>query len=86
MASLVLGVVGSGVGASLLGSVSLFGATISGAQIGGALGAFLGSEIDAAIAPGRHRTGPRLGDTAIQASSEGAAIPRVFGRVRLTGT
>ena len=74
MASLVLGVVGSGVGASLLGSISVFGATISGAQIGGALGAFLGSEIDAALSPGQHRTGPRLSDTAIQASAVGAAV------------
>ncbi len=85
MASLVLGVVGSGVGASLLGSVSLFGATISGAQIGGALGAFLGSEIDAALSPGQHRTGPRLSDTNIQASTEGAAIARLYGRVRAAG-
>jgi hypothetical protein len=85
MASLVLGVVGSGVGASLLGSVSFLGATISGAQIGGALGAFLGSQIDAAIAPGQHRTGPRLSDTSIQASTEGAAIPRLYGRVRGAG-
>jgi hypothetical protein len=85
MASLVLGVVGSGVGASLFGSVSFLGATISGAQIGGALGAFLGSQIDAALSPAPHRTGPRLSDTAIQASTEGAAIPRLYGRVRSAG-
>ena len=86
MASLVLGIVGSGVGAQLLGSgVSLFGVTVTGAQIGGAIGAFVGTEIDAALAPGRHVTGPRLADTALQASSEGAPIPRVYGRVRLAG-
>ncbi|HEY4941650.1 MAG TPA: glycoside hydrolase/phage tail family protein [Rhizomicrobium sp.] len=85
MASLVLGVVGSGLGGSLFGGISLFGATISGAQIGGALGAFLGTEIDAALAPGTHRTGPRLSDTNLQTSSEGAAIPRLYGRVRGAG-
>ena len=85
MASLVLGVVGSGLGASLFGGFSLFGVAISGAQIGGALGALVGSEIDAAIAPGTHRSGPRLSDTAIQTSSEGAAIPRLYGRVRSAG-
>ncbi|HTP77997.1 MAG TPA: hypothetical protein VMJ73_13585 [Rhizomicrobium sp.] len=51
MASLVLGAVGTSLGGSLFGGgLSFLGATISGAQIGGALGAFLGSEIDAAIA------------------------------------
>jgi hypothetical protein len=85
MASLVLGVVGAGLGTSLFGSGAVLG--ITGAQLGGALGAFLGSEIDAALAPGRHATrrGPRLGDTALQASTEGAAIPRLYGRVRVAG-
>ncbi|MEI9995688.1 MAG: glycoside hydrolase/phage tail family protein [Rhizomicrobium sp.] len=86
MASLVLGVVGSGLGASLFGSgLSLFGVTLSGAQIGGAIGAYLGTQIDAAIAPGKHVDGPRLGDTQLQASSEGAPIPRLYGRVRIAG-
>ena len=86
MASLVLGVVGAGLGTSLFGSgISFLGATITGAQIGGAIGSFLGSEIDAAISPGRHVTGPRLADTALQASSEGAPIPRLYGRVRVAG-
>ncbi|HEY0301060.1 MAG TPA: hypothetical protein VGC36_07005, partial [Rhizomicrobium sp.] len=74
MASLVLGVVGAGLGTSLFGTGAFLGVT--GAQLGGALGAFLGSEIDAALSPAAHRSGPRLGDTAIQASTEGAAIPR----------
>jgi len=88
MASLVLGVVGAGLGTSLFGGgLSLLGATVTGAQIGGALGAFVGSEIDAALAPGSHsrRTGPRLSDTAIQASTEGAPIVRLYGRVRVAG-
>ena len=86
MASLVLGIAGEAAGASL-GSFSLFGATISGAQIGGAIGAILGTEIDDLIAPGTHvtRKSPRLTDVNIQASTEGAAIPRVFGRVRVAG-
>ncbi|MEI9887050.1 MAG: glycoside hydrolase TIM-barrel-like domain-containing protein [Rhizomicrobium sp.] len=83
MASLVLGVVGSGLGTSLLGTGAFLGVT--GGQLGGALGAFLGSQIDAALSPAPHRFGPRLGDTAIQASTEGAAIPQAYGRVRLAG-
>jgi len=82
-------VAGSALGGALLpGGISLLGgAALSGAQIGGALGALVGSEIDAALSPGRtvQRSGPRLSDVNIQASTEGAAIPRLFGRVRVAG-
>ena len=87
MASLVLGVVGSAIGGSLLGGFSLLGATITGAQIGGAIGTLIGAEIDSALAPGTtiRRTGPRLSDVNVQASTEGAPIPRVYGRMRVSG-
>jgi len=86
MASLVLGVVGSALGPSLFGGgFSLFGAAITGAQIGGALGALAGSEIDAALMPAVKRVGPRLSDVNIQSSTEGAPIPRVYGRMRVAG-
>ena len=83
MASLILGIAGTSLGSSLFGAGTFLG--ISGAQLGGALGAFAGSAIDAAIAPGRHRTGPRLSDTNIQASTDGAPIPRLYGRTRAAG-
>ncbi|HEU0095526.1 MAG TPA: hypothetical protein VFQ52_03670, partial [Rhizomicrobium sp.] len=88
MASLVLGAVGAVAGSALLGGgISLLGATLTGAQIGGAIGALAGSEIDAALMPGGSvtRSGPRLSDINIQASTEGTAIPRLFGRMRLAG-
>ncbi|MBS0273725.1 MAG: glycoside hydrolase/phage tail family protein [Proteobacteria bacterium] len=88
MASLVLGIAGEAVGNALLGSgISIFGATLSGAAIGGAIGAFAGSEIDATLAPGANmqRQGPRLSGINIQSSTEGAPIPRVFGRMRVAG-
>lgn len=86
MASLVLGVAGSALGGSLLGS-SVLGGLLTGAQLGGALGSLAGLAIDAALTPGRtiNRTGPRLSDVSITASTEGVAIPRVFGRMRLAG-
>ena len=65
MASLILGIAGEAAGSALLGSgISIFGATLSGAAIGGAIGAFAGCEIDAALAPGTNvkRQGPRLSD------------------------
>src|ERR1700761_3996555 len=87
MASLVLGVAGSALGSSLLGSgFSILGATITGAQIGGALGALAGNMIDKAIAPGtRANNASRLSDINLQGSTEGAPIPRLYGRVRVAG-
>lgn len=88
MASLILGIAGSALGPSLFGAdFSVLGATVTGAEIGGALGSFLGSEIDSLIAPGTHvtRKSPRLSDINIQSSTEGAPIPRLYGRARIAG-
>ncbi len=90
MATLALSAVGSAVGSALLpGGVSVLGASLSGAMIGQQLGALAGSYVDQALfgASGQSRTftGPRLSDLSITASSEGAAIPRLFGRARLGG-
>jgi hypothetical protein len=94
MATLVLGAVGSAVGGALIpGGLSLFGATITGAAIGSAAGSIAGGLIDQALlgplASGSGQTriaqGPRLFDLKLGASSEGAVLPRVYGRVRLPG-
>ncbi len=86
MASLVLGVAGAALGPTLFGGgISILGATITGAQIGGAIGALVGTQIDAALMPAVKRTGPRLSDINIQSSTEGASIPRVYGSMRLAG-
>jgi len=84
MASLVLAAAGSAAGASL-GSFSLFGLTMTGAQIGGAVGAYAGMQVDAALRPAVQRSGARLSDIAIQSSSEGSPIPRLYGRMRVAG-
>jgi hypothetical protein len=93
MATLVLGAVGSAIGGALIpGGVSLFGAAITGAAIGGAVGSLAGGVIDQALLgplaspSGTHMAqGPRLFDLKLGASSEGASIPRIYGRVRLPG-
>jgi hypothetical protein len=94
MATLVLGAVGSAVGGALLpGGVSLLGTTLSGAALGSALGSVGGAVIDQALlgplAAGSGQTridqGPRLFDLKLGASSEGAPLPRVYGRMRLPG-
>lgn len=86
MAALALTLGGAALGSSLLpGGVSAFGATLSGASIGGVVGGIVGSFADGALfgqdAP--RQRGPRLADLPVQASTEGAAIARVFGRFRV---
>lgn len=87
MASVILSAAGSAIGSSLApAGVSFLGANISGAALGNALGSAAGSIIDQSLfGSTATREGPRLADLSVQSSTEGAAIPRVYGRVRLSG-
>ena len=90
MATLALAAAGAAAGSALLPTgLSILGATISGATIGAQAGALAGAFVDQSLfaASGRTRsvTGPRLSDLRVMASSEGAAIPRVYGRARVGG-
>lgn len=87
MASVVLSAAGSAIGASLApAGIGFLGTNISGAALGNALGSTAGSLIDQSLfGTTATREGPRLSDLSVQGSTEGAAIPRVFGRVRLAG-
>ena len=81
MAALVLSVAGGAVG-------SVFGPV--GAVAGRLAGALAGNFIDRALIGGadpqsRNVEGPRLSDLDVMASTEGAPIPRVYGRARLAG-
>jgi hypothetical protein len=71
MATLVLTAVGSAVGG----------------PVGGAIGSILGQYVDRTVlfAP-KPRQGPRLGDLAVQTSSYGSDIPKIFGTMRVAGT
>jgi hypothetical protein len=71
MATLILTAVGSAIGG----------------PIGGALGSLIGGTIDRAVlaAPGK-REGPRLTELAVQTSSYGSQIPKLFGTTRVAGT
>ena len=78
MTTLVLKTVGSVVGGALFGPL--------GAAIGGALGAIGGYQIDQTLfGSSRSVEGPSLSDLTVQSSTEGASIPRLYGRARLTG-
>ena len=85
MASLVLGAVGSALGAGFGGTIL----GLSGAAIGGMIGSSIGSVIDSALlaslSPGQRIECARLDSLRISSATEGAVIPRLFGRMRLGG-
>ncbi|HXF53619.1 MAG TPA: hypothetical protein VNK52_05790, partial [Hyphomicrobiaceae bacterium] len=90
MATLALAAAGAAIGGTLLpAGITVLGATVTGATIGGQLGALAGSFVDQALfgASGQTRTyrGPRLSELRVTASTEGAPIPRIYGRARLGG-
>lgn len=70
MATLILTAVGSAIGG----------------PIGGAIGAIAGQAIDGELFKPAARQGPRLTDLAVQTSTYGAQIPKLFGRMRVAGT
>jgi hypothetical protein len=85
MATLVLGAVGSAIGAGFGGTILGF----SGAAIGGFIGSTIGSAVDSwivsSMAPAQRIEGARLDSLRITSSTEGAVIPRLYGRMRLGG-
>jgi hypothetical protein len=60
--------------------------TIIAGPVGGAVGAVLGQAIDQRIFAPKARHGPRLGDLAVQTSSYGSQLPKLFGTMRVAGT
>ncbi|MCS0494176.1 glycoside hydrolase/phage tail family protein [Ancylobacter sp. MQZ15Z-1] len=78
MATLLLGAAGAAVGGALLGPI--------GAVAGRAIGALGGAALDNMLfTRGRRIEGPRLDDIGTMTSTEGAPIPRLYGRARLSG-
>lgn len=85
MATLVLGAVGSAIGGAFGGTILDF----SGAANGGFIGSTIGSAVDnwivSSLAPAQRIEGARLDSLRITSSTEGAVIPRLYGRMRLGG-
>ncbi len=79
MATVVLQYAGAALGTFLGGPV--------GGIIGRGLGAIAGNIVDQTLfGPGAtRREGPRLSDLRVMASEEGAPIPRLWGRMRISG-
>ena len=85
MASIILAAAGTAIGGSIGGAVL----GVSAAAIGGAVGSIAGAAIDswliASMAPTQRIAGQRLDTLQITSSTEGAVIPRVYGRMRTGG-
>ena len=58
---------------------------VLGGPVGGAIGALIGQSIDQQLL-GLPRRGPRLGELAVQSSSYGTQMPRVYGTMRVAGS
>ena len=83
MAALVLSVAGGAVGGALFGPVGAIAGRLAGALAGNLLDHAL---LDRSSGGGTRRIeGPRLADLDVMASTDGAPIPRVYGRARLAG-
>ncbi|KQM14555.1 hypothetical protein ASE73_10380 [Sphingomonas sp. Leaf24] len=65
--------------------LTVVGGAIAG-PIGATLGAMAGRAIDDQLFTGPPREGPRLRELQVQLSSYGAAIPKLFGTMRVAGT
>ena len=85
MATLVLGAVGTAIGGAFGGAILGF----SGAAIGGFIGSTVGSVVDSwivsSLAPAQRIEGARLDTLRITSATEGAVIPRLYGRMRTGG-
>jgi hypothetical protein len=85
VATLVLGAAGAAIGGSIGGAIL----GVSAATIGGFVGSTIGSVVDSwivsSLAPTQRIEGPRLDSLRITSSTEGAVIPRVYGRMRMGG-
>ena len=85
MATLVLGAAGAAIGGSIGGAIL----GVSAATIGGFIGSTIGSAVDSwivsSLAPTQRIEGQRLDSLRITSSTEGAVIPRIFGRMRIGG-
>ena len=85
MATLILGAAGAAIGGSIGGaSLASVAATIGG-FIGSSIGSVVDSWIISSLAPAQRIEGARLDTLRITSATEGAVIPRLYGRMRMGG-
>ncbi len=85
MATLILGAAGAAIGGSIGGAILGVSAATIGGMIGSTIGSVVDSWIVSSLAPTQRIEGARLDSLRITSSTEGAVIPRLYGRMRLGG-
>ena len=85
MATLVLGAAGAAIGGSIGGTFLGVSAVTIGKFIGAGIGSVVDNWIASTLAPAQRIEGARLDSLRITSATEGAVIPRVFGRMRTGG-
>ncbi len=85
MATLVLGAVGTTIGGSIGGSILGVSAAAIGGFVGSTIGTVVDSWIVSSMTPAQKIEGARLENLRITSSTEGAVIPRLYGRMRIGG-
>ena len=85
MATLVLGAVGSAIGGAFGGAILGFSGAAIGSFIGSTIGSVVDSWIVSSLAPAQKIEGQRLDSLRITSATEGAVIPRLYGRMRIGG-
>ncbi|MEF9601722.1 glycoside hydrolase TIM-barrel-like domain-containing protein [Paracoccus sp. PXZ] len=85
MAALVLGVAGAAIGGSIGGTILGVSAATIGGFVGAAAGSMVDSWIVSSLTPAQRIEGARLDSLRLTSSTEGAVIPRLYGRMRIGG-
>jgi hypothetical protein len=85
MATLVLGAAGAAIGGSIGGSILGLSAVTIGGFVGSTIGSAVDSWIISSLAPTQRLEGARLDTLRITSATEGAVIPRLYGRMRMGG-
>jgi hypothetical protein len=85
MASLVLGAIGTAIGGSFGGTILGLSGAVIGGMVGSAVGSVVDSLIVASLMPGQSVEGQRLDVLRVTSSTEGGMIPRLYGRMRISG-
>ncbi len=85
MATLVLGAAGAAIGGSIGGAILGVSAATIGGFIGSTIGSYVDSWIISALTPGSSSSfeGQRLDSLHVTSATEGAVLPRVWGRLRM---
>ena len=85
MATLVLGAAGAAIGGSIGGGILGVSAATIGGYIGSTIGSVVDSWIVSSLAPTQRIEGARMDNLRITSATEGAVIPRLYGRMRIGG-